>query len=177
MRHLWVVLKEARNESDPESLLSDMSFGILVYEERGMEFKGKPEDWFWGKLNHFVLLLLLLLVEYCTRSRLLFCLNNYLGKEVSNLVLFLVPIIFFAVPKVGWRNFEKISTVSHFCSTKIGWRHSSEEVWPRFDSLQLTFSICSFFCYQTSLKLTLAITILFEISESCSFATEIKIKR
>ena len=63
LRHLWVVLIEARNESDPESLLSDMSFGILVYEERGMEFKGKPEDWFWGKLNHFVLLLLLLLVE------------------------------------------------------------------------------------------------------------------
>ena len=64
LRHLWVILIEARNESDPESLLSDMSFGILVYEERGKEFKGKPSlDWFWGMLNHFVLLLLLLLVE------------------------------------------------------------------------------------------------------------------
>ena len=64
LRHLWVILIEARNESDPESLLSDMSFGILVYEERGKAFSGKKSlDWFWGKLNHVVLLLLLLLVE------------------------------------------------------------------------------------------------------------------
>jgi hypothetical protein len=40
--------------SDPESLLSDISFGILLYEERGKEFSGKTSlDWRY--VIHFVL--------------------------------------------------------------------------------------------------------------------------